>query len=72
MDRTLPSTPYVEKAFPREPPHHSNGVRLHRSDLLTYPYCTIDEIDWLPHKFRDSTVQKVTVRGEHYRVHQDL
>ena len=51
-----PFNPYVEKAF-LENLRTTQTVFAYTEGPLTYPYCTIDEIDWLPHKFRDSIAE---------------
>ena len=48
--------PYVEKAF-LENLRTTQTVFAYTEGPLTYPYCTIDEIDWLPHSLQDSFVE---------------
>lgn len=45
--------PYTEKAF-LENLRTTQTVFAYTEGPLTYPYCTIDEIDWLPEKRMDS------------------
>ena len=48
--------PYVEKAF-LENLRATQTVFQYNEGPLTYPYCTIDEIDWLPHSKQYATVE---------------
>ena len=48
--------PYTEKAF-LENLRTTQTVFAYTEGPLTYPYCTIDEIDWLPEKLQDSFVE---------------
>lgn len=48
--------PYEEKAF-LENLRTTQTVFAYTEGPLTYPYCTIDEIDWLPEKARDSIAE---------------
>ena len=45
--------PYVEKAF-LENLRTTQTVFEYSEGPLTYPFCTVDEIDWLPEKKRDA------------------
>ena len=48
--------PYVEKAF-LENLRTTQTVFAYTEGPLTYPYCTVEEIDWLPEKKQDSMVE---------------
>jgi len=47
--------PYAEKEF-LENLRTTQSVFAYNEGPLTYPYCTVDEIDWLPEKRRDAAV----------------
>ena len=47
--------PYAEKEF-LENLRTTQSVFAYNEGPLTYPYCTVDEIDWLPEKRRDASV----------------
>lgn len=49
--------PYEQKAFLENLRTTQTVFAYTEGADLTYPYCTIDEIDWLPEKKQDATVQ---------------
>lgn len=49
--------PYVEKAFLENLRVTQSVFAYAEGADLTYPYCTVDEIDWLPEEKQDATVQ---------------